>query len=99
MKMVLEIILLVSLIDPDQGLSLRDRARANGGVIEVTTGGEFRTLGIPDLVRESQAIVFGRVSGMQPTLSDDESEVFTLLQITPIRILKMAAGPTARVAP
>jgi hypothetical protein len=99
LTLVLAMILLVSSIDLDQGYSLRDLARANGGVIEASTSGEFRTLGIPDLVRESQAIVYGRVSAMQPTLSDDESVVFTLLQIRPIRILKMGAGPASQAAP
>lgn len=76
--------------------SLRERAKAGGGVGKNELFIEFDEPTIPQLVARSDVIVYGRVSDARSRLASDGSFVMTDYVIAPIRVLKQtvaASGP------
>ena len=68
--------------------SLRERAKREGGSATTTMGFEFDVVGIPELLSQSDLVLYGRVVDVKPHLSPDESYVITDYEIAPLRAMK-----------
>ncbi|HYT69189.1 MAG TPA: hypothetical protein VEL51_22390 [Vicinamibacterales bacterium] len=95
------IIVTVSLLYPEaQGLeSLRARAKAEGGTVTVNMYADYSEYSVAQLVKRADVIVHGRVVGVRPHLTEDESTVVTDVNIDAIQVLKQVTPVNLRARP
>lgn len=88
MKLLTSFVIASSLFVAPVAQSLRERAKQEGGSATTTMGFEFDVVGIPELLSQSDVVLYGRVVDVKPHLSPDESYVVTDYEIAPLRAMK-----------
>src|SRR5437868_463022 len=95
MKLLTSIVIAFSLVTVPVAQSLRDRAKQEGGSATTIMGFEFDVVGVPELLSQSDLVLYGRIVEAKPRLSRDESYVMTDYVIAPLRILKQTKPTNA----
>ncbi len=88
MKLATSIVIAFFLVSALAAQSLLDRAKREGGSATTTMGFEFDVAGVPELLSQSELVLYGRIIEVKPRLSPDESYVMTDYVIAPLRVVK-----------
>lgn len=79
--------------------SLRERAKESAGPLELSTMALRPQKSLPDVVSESDAIVYGILRDARSRLTPDEQYIVTDFQVEPIRVLFQKGGVRSTPGP
>jgi hypothetical protein len=95
MKSLLMFALVVSGVAVLGGQNLRERARNQGGTVEITVFENQGVATLPYLVRNSELVIHAQIQSARTELTRDETMVFTEYLLAPIETKKNLVSPIA----
>ena len=97
-RIVMTTVLALSTQLPDVP-SMRDRAKEQGGTAINELFSEPQVTSLPDLLKKSDVVLYGRIAGLRTVLTPDEKFVATEYQIIPIEMIKQTRPTNAAPRP
>jgi hypothetical protein len=95
MKPLLLISLVASSVAMVEGQSLRERAKTEGGTVEITVFENHGVATLPYLVSNSELVIHAQILSATTQLTRDETLVYTEYLLSPIQTKKNLVSPVA----